>query len=300
MKYEYTESEGIIPHFSTIKNIVCGRRDLLKVRYPSLEYFFIDTDVLTEPYIPNKNRMQDYSFNSKKNYSDIWRYNDHNKKREQYFKNRKSWPKWKKDLLFQSKQNLKQDSDFARMVNKAISLRTKSVRSKYFGIPSPFLVAGKSDKFKLIRQRKEIRKGLTIGVDVGMSCGNKSNAIIPIYENLLKFITVFELLGINYQIVYISSLSGNMTPDFAFFEVPIKNFKQAPNMQKLAVIGEIGMFRHNMFNAFIKHLPGIGMGLGRPMYSTERREAITDYDLFLSTENPGDFNLLITKILKKW
>ena len=219
-----------------------------------------------------------------------------------YYKERLVLTPKKRKLLTRMMREMKADKDVQRMILKAISLRKSVDHSKYYGIPNiPRLLTGQ-DKFRNVRKRKDKPKSIRILFSIGMSWVNSSEKFEKNFTELLKYMTILEIAGINYQLDMVSIgygvTSGSKFNTFVT-KIPIKNFSDNINYLKLFVLFETGLFRYNMFIAKSNYPGNISWGLGTPGDLNDLKNIYPDYELYVGTETAGDYKKSLIKIFNQ-
>lgn len=148
---------------------------------------------------------------------------------------------------------------FSRMIAKRKRREFRDDRGR-FDIPRA--LSGNADMF--VSRKKKASNGFKIGVKLGLNAGNSDKEFVKLITNLTVAIMMIEAAGIPVEL-YILFDGKEITPDYRRQGVLVtaKSASERMNINRMALIGNVGMFRHHVFLGWSYFLSGqIDSGLG--------------------------------------
>ena len=148
---------------------------------------------------------------------------------------------------------------FSRMIAKRKRREFRDDRGR-FDIPRA--LSGNADMF--VSRKKKASNGFKIGVKLGLNAGDSDKSFVKLITNLTVAIMMIEAAGIPVEL-YILFDGKDVTPDYDRQGVLItaKSASERMNINRMALMGNVGMFRHHVFLGWSYFLSGeIDSGLG--------------------------------------
>jgi hypothetical protein len=215
----------------------------------------------------------------------------------------------REDIVSKIKDEFKQsmNSDglqhlFQQMVSKR---RRREFRDDYGRFSIPRALSGNTDMF--VNRKKKTSHGLKIGIKLGLNSGNADNEFIKLVTNLSVAVMMIEAAGIPVEL-HILFDGEEITSDWKRQGISfiVKGSSERMNINRIALIGNVGMFRYHTFLAWCYFLSGeIRSGLGRNSNKGYKEDAkLLGLDIILGSEFKDNdvesaFNLLTKQIFNK-
>jgi hypothetical protein len=191
---------------------------------------------------------------------------------------------------------------FSKMVSKRKRREFRDDRGR-FSIPRA--LSGNADMY--ISRKKKDSNGFKIGVKLGLNAGNSDKEFVKLITNLTVSIMMIEAAGIPVEL-HILFDGRNITSDFnrQGMIMIAKASSERMNINRMALLGNVGMFRHHVFLSWCYFLSGeLESGLGYDCNIKYEEDAkFLGLDIILGSEFKDNspeqaFNLLTKQIFNK-
>ena len=191
---------------------------------------------------------------------------------------------------------------FSKMISKRKRREFRDDRGR-FSIPRA--LSGNADMY--VSRKKKAANGFKIGVKLGLNAGNSDSDFVRLITNLTVSIMMIEAAGIPVEL-HILFDGRDITPDFdrQGMIMIAKASSERMNINRTALLGNVGMFRHHVFLSWCYFLSGqIESGLGYDCNIKYEEDAkFLGLDIILGSEFKDNspeqaFNLLTKQIFNK-
>lgn len=191
---------------------------------------------------------------------------------------------------------------FRQMVSKRKIREFRDDRGR-FSIPRA--LSGNADMY--VSRKKKDSRGLKIGMVLGLSAGNSDSEFVKLITNLSVAVMMIEAAGIPVEL-HIVFNGKEISDKYARQGVSfiVKSGSERMNINRIALIGNVGMFRYHTFLAWCYFLSGqISSGLGYSCNTGYIEDAkLLGLDILLGSEFKDNdvesaFNLLTKQIFNK-
>jgi len=215
----------------------------------------------------------------------------------------------REDIVDSIKQSFKDamNSDglqhlFRQMVSNRKKREFRDDRGR-FSIPRA--LSGNIDMY--VSRKKKPTNGFKIGIKLGLNGGNGDSDFVRLITNLTISIMMIEAAGIPVEL-HILFDSRNMTDkyDRQGISVIAKASSERMNINRMALLGNVGTFRHHVFLGWCYFMSGeIDSGLGSDCNIKYKKDAeLLGLDVILGSEFKNNspeqaFNLLTKQIFNK-
>jgi hypothetical protein len=178
---------------------------------------------------------------------------------------------------------------FSKMISKRKRREFRDDRGR-FSIPRA--LSGNADMY--VSRKKKASNGFKIGVKLGLNANNSDQQFVKLITNLTVSVMMIEAAGIPVEL-HILFDGGGITPQYERQGMIMiaKASSERMNINRMALLGNVGMFRHHVFLSWCYFLSGeIDSSLGH------------DFDIILGSEFKDNtpeqaFNLLTKQIFNK-
>jgi hypothetical protein len=191
---------------------------------------------------------------------------------------------------------------FSKMISKRKRREFRDDRGR-FSIPRA--LSGNADMY--VSRKKKDSNGFKIGVKLGLNAGNSDEQFVKLITNLTVSVMMIEAAGIPVELHILFDGKG-ITPDFnrQGMIMIAKASSERMNINRMALLGNVGMFRHHVFLSWCYFLSGeIYSGLGYDCNIKYEEDAkFLGLDIILGSEFKDNspeqaFNLLTKQIFNK-
>ena len=191
---------------------------------------------------------------------------------------------------------------FSNMISKRKRREFRDDRGR-FSIPRA--LSGNADMY--VSRKKKASNGFKIGVKLGLNAGNNDEQFIKLITNLTVSVMMIEAAGIPVEL-HILFDGRNITSEYERQGMIMiaKASSERMNINRMALLGNVGMFRHHVFLSWCYFLSGqIESGLGYDCNIKYEEDAkFLGLDIILGSEFKDNtpeqaFNLLTKQIFNK-
>lgn len=191
---------------------------------------------------------------------------------------------------------------FSKMVSKRKRREFRDDRGR-FSIPRA--LSGNADMY--VSRKKKAANGFKIGVKLGLNAGNSDEQFVKLITNLTVSIMMIEAAGIPVEL-HILFDGRDITSQYERQGVIMiaKASSERMNINRMALLGNVGTFRHHVFLGWCYFLSGqIESGLGYDCNVKYEEDAkFLGLDIILGSEFKDNspeqaFNLLTKQIFNK-
>ncbi len=191
---------------------------------------------------------------------------------------------------------------FSKMVSKRKRREFRDDRGR-FSIPRA--LSGNADMY--VSRKKKAANGFKIGVKLGLNAGNSDDQFVKLITNLTVSIMMIEAAGIPVEL-HILFDGRDITSQYERQGVIMiaKASSERMNINRMALLGNVGTFRHHVFLGWCYFLSGqIESGLGYDCNVKYEEDAkFLGLDIILGSEFKDNspeqaFNLLTKQIFNK-
>jgi hypothetical protein len=210
--------------------------------------------------------------------------------RQTYFEKRMEVGRFQNEV----KIEMAKDKDLQYLFQLGHTLRKQRHFTYDRGIISIPRVIQDKTKYRKTKKRKLKIKTIRIAFCPTLSWGNSSGRLEECGKELIKVVSLLEMMGINYSVDLIfgfKNISGTKTKHW------ILRTKLAK--RNINIVRHAGMTRFNSYGWCHDNVPECSPGLGTPFDLGELAERFKDeFDLVLGTARPGEFLQETIKILE--
>lgn len=191
---------------------------------------------------------------------------------------------------------------FSKMISKRKRREFRDDRGR-FSIPRA--LSGNADMY--VSRKKKATNGFKIGVKLGLNAGNNDEQFVKLITNLTVSVMMIEAAGIPVEL-HILFDGRDITPLYERQGMIMiaKASSERMNINRMALLGNVGMFRHHVFLSWCYFLSGeIESGLGYDCNIKYEEDAeFLGLDIILGSEFKDNtpeqaFNLLTKQIFNK-
>jgi hypothetical protein len=191
---------------------------------------------------------------------------------------------------------------FSKMISKRKRREFRDDRGR-FSIPRA--LSGNADMY--VSRKKKASNGFKIGVKLGLNAGNSDLQFVKLITNLTVSVMMIEAAGIPVEL-HILFDGGGITPQYERQGMIMiaKASSERMNINRMALLGNVGMFRHHVFLSWCYFLSGeIDSSLGHDCNIKYEEDAeFLGLDIILGSEFKDNtpeqaFNLLTKQIFNK-
>lgn len=215
----------------------------------------------------------------------------------------------RKDIVGSIKASFKEamDSDglqhlFSKMISKRKRREFRDDRGR-FSIPRA--LSGNADMY--ISRKKKDSNGFKIGVKLGLNSGNSDKEFVKLITNLTVSIMMIEAAGIPVELhILFDGRDITFQYERQGISMIAKASSERMNINRMALLGNVGMFRHHVFLGWCYFMSGqIQSGLGYDCNVKYEEDAkFLGLDIILGSEFKDNspeqaFNLLTKQIFNK-
>ena len=191
---------------------------------------------------------------------------------------------------------------FSKMISKRKRREFRDDRGR-FSIPRA--LSGNADMY--VSRKKKAANGFKIGVKLGLNAGNSDKQFVKLITNLTVSVMMIEAAGIPVEL-HILFDGRDITSQYERQGMIMiaKASSERMNINRMALLGNVGMFRHHVFLSWCYFLSGqIESGLGYDCNIKYEEDAkFLGLDIILGSEFKDNtpeqaFNLLTKQIFNK-
>ena len=191
---------------------------------------------------------------------------------------------------------------FSKIISKRKRREFRDDRGR-FSIPRA--LSGNADMY--VSRKKKDSNGFKIGVKLGLNGNNNDEQFVKLITNLTISIMMIEAAGIPVELHILFDAQG-MTEEYDRQGISMiaKASSERMNINRMALLGNVGMFRHHVFLGWCYFLSGeIDSGLGHDCNIKYEEDAeLLGLDMILGSEFKDNspeqaFNLLTKQIFNK-
>ena len=191
---------------------------------------------------------------------------------------------------------------FSKMISKRKRREFRDDRGR-FSIPRA--LSGNADMY--VSRKKKAANGFKIGVKLGLNAGNSDEQFVKLITNLTVSIMMIEAAGIPVEL-HILFDGRDITSQYERQGMIMiaKASSERMNINRMALLGNVGMFRHHVFLSWCYFLSGqIESSLGYDCNVKYEEDAkFLGLDIILGSEFKDNspeqaFNLLTKQIFNK-
>jgi hypothetical protein len=191
---------------------------------------------------------------------------------------------------------------FSKMISKRKRREFRDDRGR-FSIPRA--LSGNADMY--VSRKKKAANGFKIGVKLGLNANNSDQQFVKLITNLTVSVMMIEAAGIPVEL-HILFDGGGITPQYERQGMIMiaKASSERMNINRMALLGNVGMFRHHVFLSWCYFLSGeIDSSLGHDCNIKYEEDAeFLGLDIILGSEFKDNtpeqaFNLLTKQIFNK-
>ena len=191
---------------------------------------------------------------------------------------------------------------FSKMISKRKRREFRDDRGR-FSIPRA--LSGNADMY--VSRKKKAANGFKIGVKLGLNGGDSDKDFVKLITNLAVSVMMIEAAGIPVELHILFDARG-MTDNYdrQGLSMIAKASSERMNINRMALLGNVGMFRHHVFLGWCYFLSGeIDSSLGYDCNIKYEEDAkLLGLDIILGSEFKDNtpeqaFNLLTKQIFNK-